>query len=319
MKSFFVFASMALALVLSPLTSEAQTRETSAFGDAQAVVKINLTQFRSTAFGKKVMSYAKEQAVKVIEENHNGVAPNVDDLNELLGFNPFEEIRGAVIAINDLENPEKNLIAIIQLGKTTGNFEGLLLGLPGYASEKAKGVTIHSADFDGRRMYAAIHTKGKNKAIAIAPDKDLLFSAMVQVGEIRQMVGASSSEEPFISVSVNELPAEMIGDGPQANVAKLIESIELTVAENDDQLTTELAMTTDNSEHAEQIRQMAVGLRAMLGFAISQNEDDEDLKRVVELAKGLEVSSEGNQFNASISIPVKLALDFLREEAGLNF
>lgn len=319
MKSFFVFASMTLALVLSPMTSEAQTTEASAFGDSQAVVEIDLTQFRSTALGKKVMSYAQEQAVKAIEETHNGESPKVDDLIELLGFNPFEEIRGAVIAINDFENPEKNLVAIIQLGRTTGNIEGLLLGLPGYESEKAKGVTIHSAEFEGRRMYAAIHTKGKNKAIAIAPDKSRLLSALGQVNGSLKMVGASSSKKPFVSVSINKLPAEMIGDGPQANVAKLIESIELTVAEDGDQLAAELAMTTDDSEHAEQIRQMAVGLRAMLGFAISQNEDDEDLKRVVELAKGLEVTAEGKQFNAAISIPVELALDFLRDEAGLDF
>ena len=224
-----------------------------------------------------------------------------------------------MIAIDNLEDPEANLAAIIQLGETTGNIEGLLLGLPGYESAKEHGVTIHSADFDGQKVYAAIHSKGKNKAVVIAPDKDRLISAMEHVADIREMVGSTStSKSPFIRVSVNELPAEMIGDGPQATIAKLVKTIELTVAENGDQLAANLALTTDSSEHAEQIRQMADGLKAMLGLAMSADED-EDLKQVAELAKGLKVSSNDNQFDASISVPVDMILKFLKEQVDSQF
>jgi hypothetical protein len=318
MKSFLLFACMAWSLLPMPASVTAQTGRTSAFDDAQVVVEFNLEQFRSTELGGKIMAFAKDQAIRAIEEQGAGEAPSLEDVNNFLGFNPFEEIRGAVIAIDDMENPEENLVAIVQLGETTGNIEGLVLGLPGYESTKEGGITVHSADVDGQKIFGAINALGKNKAIVVAPSKDRLKSAMGQVGDVRKLAG-TSSQAPFVRVTVNKLPADLIGDGPQSNVAKLLKSIELTVAENGDELAAILSIGTDNTEQAEQIRQMADGLKAMLGFAMSQAEEDEDLKRVIELAKGLKVSSDENRVNASLSIPVELVLEFLRKEADLPF
>ncbi len=322
MKSMFAIAGLALALLVTPLMVWGQEEKWSGFDDAQVVVAVNMEQFRSTELGKQLMDVAKKQAREALAEMGDGdKTPSLDEIKEFLGFDPFEEIRGAVIAIDDLEQPEENMVAIIQLGETSGNIEGLLLGLPEYESEKKNGMTIHSAEYEGKTIYGVIRQVGDNKVLVIAPDKEKVLQISEQAGDVRQLIGqTSASKSPFVRILVNELPAELMEDGPQANIIKFLESIELTIAENGDELAITLTLTVDDSEHAEQLRQMANGFKAMIGFAMSQEEEqDEELQKIAELAKGIKVSAEGNQINAAVSIPVDMVLKFLREEIDLPF
>jgi hypothetical protein len=321
MKSISVYVGLALAWLLLPVTVGGQQEKWSAFGDAQVVVAVDVEQFRATELGRQLMKVAQKQAQEALGEMGDGdKAPTMDEVKEFLGFDPFEEIRGAVIAIDDIEEPEQNMVAIIQMGETTGNIEGLLLGLPGYQSEKKNGMTIHSADYEGQEIYGVIRKVGDNKVLVIAPDKDKLLQVAEQASDIRQLIGQSSAaKSTFIRILVNELPEELMEDGPQAAVVKFLESIQVTVGQASDNLVFALELTVDNEEHAEQLRQMANGLKAMIGFAMTQEEMDEEMKKAAELAQGMEVSVEGTQLNLSISLPVDVVMDFLQDEMGRYF
>lgn len=318
MKSMFARVGLMLAMLAAPLTAWGQKDKWSGFEDAQVVVALNVEQFRATELGKHLMEVAKQQAKEALAEmGDDDKAPTMEEVKEFLGFDPFEEIRGAVIAIDDVEEPEENLVAMIQLGETTGNIEGLLLGLPGYESEKEDGVTIHSADFEGQKIFGVIRKVGDNKVLVIAPEKTKMLQISEQAGDIGQLIGrTSASKSPFVRILINELPEELMEDGPQAAIVKLVKSVQVTVGESGDDLTISLELTVNDSEQAEQLRQMANGLKAMIGFAMSQEEKDEEMEKIAELAKGIETSVEGNQFNASISLPVDVVMEFMNEELG---
>ncbi len=98
--------------------------------ETKFVIHLDIDAFRNTELGGMLFKMAREKAKEAIAENGGEEAPDLEKIEEMLGFDPFEELRGITIASSDYENPEKSMMAVVELGKNSGNIEGLVLGLP---------------------------------------------------------------------------------------------------------------------------------------------------------------------------------------------
>jgi hypothetical protein len=110
-----------------------------------------------------------------------------------------------------------------------------------------------------------------------------------------------------------KLPVEEMGDGPHVNVAKRVKSLSLAVQEEDDDVDLRLSLETDTEKQAEQIRQMVQGLVAMVEFAKSMEETDEELQRVAEFMKDAKATVEGSTVRLRLRLPADVIDQVLRE------
>ncbi len=265
----------------------------------------------------------REKAKEAIAENGGEEAPDLEKIEEMLGFDPFEELRGITIASSDYENPEKSMMAVVELGKNSGNIEGLVLGLPGYESEEYRKHQIHSASpEDGKKIYGAIHGgDSSNKSIVLSTSKSSVTELLDHMdgkggkNDSYREITLSGEGKTLLSLEILELPKE-VGEGPQANIAKIVDGLSLQVSENDGDFGIGMLLTTSTEKQAEQLRQMAQGLIAMVDFAQSMDPEDDDLKKFQELAHDLKATREGT----SVKVGLNLAAEKVKSaiEEALN-
>jgi hypothetical protein len=121
-----------------------------------------------------------------------------EKIKEMLGFDPFQEIHGITISASDYEHPERSLVACVQLQKTIGNLEGLLLGLPGYeAKEYGKHQLYSVAPERDLRVFGAVHTGAQG-------DKTIVLSVKHEAvtNLLDQLDGKPASGSAFKKISL---------------------------------------------------------------------------------------------------------------------
>jgi hypothetical protein len=92
--------------------------------------------------------------------------------------------------------------------------------------------------------------------------------------------------------------------------------LSLRISESKGNLDIGLSLTAGAEQQAEQLRQMAQGLIAMLDFAQSANPDDEDLKKVQRLAHDIKAARDGSSLKISLSVPAEELTKFIEGELG---
>lgn len=257
------------------------------------------------------------------ESDEEGLSPeeSLEKIKDMLGFDPFEEIRDVTISASEYEHPEKSLVAVVRMKKSTGNLEGLMLGLPGYAANEYHEHTVHSASPDQNvSVYLSIHTSdGGEKTLVAAPQRDAVEHLLDQLDgrdkDGTKILGMSQdSRDALLELRVLEIPMDKIGEGPQANIAKIIDDLSVRIGEAQDSLLVDLVLSTKKEEQAEQLRQMAQGMMAAIDFAKSADPDDEDLQKFSEFAKDMKAKREGNEVKVGIKIPTKELLQLIEKE-----
>jgi hypothetical protein len=264
---------------------------------------------------------AKEQAMKELGGKEG---PTFEKIKEMLGFDPFQEIHGITVSASDYENPERSLVATIRLQKTTGNLEGLLLGLPGYEAKEYGNHQMYSVAPDGdMRVFGAVHTGAQgDKTIVLSVKNEAVTNLLDQLdgkpasGSAFKKITLADGK-PLVSVDVLELPKEVLGeDGPHANVVKLLRKISFQISESGENLDVGVSLTTDTEKQAEQLRQMAQGLIAALDIAQSIDPDEEELKRIRQIAHDLKASRDGSTARINVSVSGKELMKLIEEELG---
>jgi hypothetical protein len=311
--------SVVLPLMLGLLASSAgqlpaQERGSMVPEGTKFVVTVDLDAFRASEVGGQLFQAATQAAVQELGDDENGL----EKIREAIGFDPLTEIHSLTVFGSDFEDPEDNVQLIVRLGDSTGNLEGMILGLPGYEADTYKKYTIHSASpDDDKTVHGAIFTDDAGGKSIVAASQRSAVEAMLDALEADSNAAtvAVSESGAFVNVNVLKLPLDQIGDGPQASVAKLMKEISVTIGEADGQFNIELRLGTEDEQKAEQIRQMAQGLVAMIAFV--QDEGDEDLERVQQLLRGLVVERNEASVRMNLKIPSEQVVEFLREEADL--
>ena len=283
-------------------------------------IQIDLNAVKQTKLGAMLFSLAKKKAIEELGKE-GGDEAGLAKLTEMLGMDPFEEIQSITLSSAEFEDPEKSMLAIVQLKKTSGNLEGLALGLPEYEASDYKKTQIHSAAPDkNMRVYGAIHGKeDQNKTIVLSPNKSSIESVLDALDSAPKTSTDSSSKSPLVRLQLFEIPQDKIGEGPQANIAKIVKTVLLEVEDADEDISFTAMMTTDTEKQAEQVRQMAQGVIAMIDFAQSMDSDDEDLKKIREMLVGLKATREGSDVQVGLTLKAAKIAASLAEELDLDF
>jgi len=304
-------AIAAMSLWLLPASAPAQERETTPSG-AKFIVQLDLDAFRASRVGSQLFEAATQAAMNELGDDEE----KLDQVREALGFDPLTEIHGFTLFGSDFDSPEDDLQVVIRMGKTTGNLEGMVLALPEYESSDYGDHIIHSAQpDDDMQVFAVIYEDNDGNHSVVAATRRAAVEKMLDTMSEEISVAPQLAPGAFLSVNILELPMDQIGDGPQENIAKLLRQISLTVSEADENFAIHLSLSTEDEQKAEQLRQMAQGVVAMIGFV--QDEGDDDLKMVQELLRGLTVQRDEATITLDLEIPTEKVIEFLREEADL--
>lgn len=278
------------------------------------VVKLDLAAFAETETGGKILEMTQAMAQSELGNDEDVMKKIV----ETVGFNPFEEVKALTVMGQDYEHPEHGMRMMLQLGKTAGNLEGLALTLPNYSAEEAGDYTIHSAHEDEMAGFATIHTgKSGNKTVMLATSKEELMEMLAGAESSRQ-VSWSVPKGTFAQVHVLEMPGELVKNGPQANIAKLVSDLSLTVGEAGEDIEVSLSLTAANEKKAEQLHQLAQGAKAMISLFQDEVKGDKEAEMAMEILKGVAIEREGSTLSLQVEVPQKLIMVQISEEGGLS-
>jgi hypothetical protein len=294
-------------------------------GDTKFVLQLDLQAFRATALGGKLVDIARDKAKQELSAGGaQGKDAGLDKIHEILGFDPFKEIQAILVSGSNYERPEQSVVISIRFGKSTGNLEGLLLGVPGYAAEAFGKYTIHSAAPEKDvRVFGAIHTDSKgDKTVLLASQRESVTRLLDQMDGKRagddsfKTIRLTSDGKPILALEVLEIPTELVGDGPQSGVVKVLRTVSLRVSESKGDLSIGLSLAAGTEQQAEQLRQMAQGLIAMLDFAQSANPDDKDLKKAQRLVHDIKVVRDGSSLKMSLAVPADELKKLIDDQLG---
>jgi hypothetical protein len=320
-----------LAMAFIALGSASRAQEVSVPADTKFVVRLDLQAIHKSAIGGKLLEMARQQAMKELGGKEG---PSLEKIKEMLGFDPFQEVHGITVSASDYEHPEQSLVASIRLQKTTGNLEGLLLGLPGYEAKDYGKHPIYSVAPDGdMRVFGAVHTGAQGeKTIVLSVKSDAVTNLLDQLDGKSASGGSPSDKSPsggalkkisdadgksLVRVDVFELPKDVLdADGPQANIVKLLRKISVQVSESGENLDVNVSLTTDTEKLAEQLRQMAQGLIAALDIAQSIDPEEQELKRIRQIAHDIKATRDGSTAKIQVSLSGKEVMKLIAEELG---
>lgn len=286
--------------------------------NARFLVHIDINAFRKTELGGKLFEMARHEAIK---ELHDGREDHAEKVREALGFDPFTELDAVTVVGSDFENAEEHVQLVLRLRKTSGNLEGLMATLPGYGSSDYGRHTIHWASPDANdKAYGAIHTdkKGMKRVVAARTADEVRGLLDMLDGKSRRggrSVKLTGEDGAFVHVQLLEIPHKEIGDGPHANVAKLLQGVAVRIGDNDGDLSVEVTLTTEKEEQAQQIQQMVQGLVAMVQLV---QEDDDDLKRAQEILRHVKIRQKDNTVRLRLAVPEQQIIDLIEDEMNLS-
>lgn len=290
--------------------------------DAKFVIQLNLKALHESAIGRKIFNKTRQAIVKEMKAKRDGAGPDFNKLSEALGFDPFEEVQGLVIAGSDYDHPERSLVASVRLQKAKGNIEGLLMGIPGYEVSDYGKHEIYSARPEGDlQLHAAIHQDAEGMhTLLLSTDRSNLTNTLDHLDRRENSsrrfknVLISQREGIIVDIQVLALP-EDLGEGPHANVAKRLKSLTFQLGQvHRDTLDVELTLEAANEKQAEQIRQMAQGILAMVQFAQSIESEDKDLRKIAQLLGDVRAVVEGRVAKVSLSLPTAQVENWFEDE-----
>lgn len=280
--------------------------------DTAFILNLDLQAVRKSEVGGRLLGVVVDKAIeKIAEKGNTDREAALKQVEDILGFNPLEEVKSVTVSAADYEEPENSLIAVVRLGKTTGNLEGLLLGLPEYAVADYEGQQIHSAAPEaGQTLYVAFVTEeAGDRRILFSSQRDAVTNLLDQAagksatGDAATDFTVEQSDNRLISLKVNKLPADAIEEGPPANIAKILKDASVSIDEADGRVGVNVALAAATEEQAEQLRQMAQGSIAMIQFAQTANPEDQDLKKISGMLKDAVASRDKTNVKVSVQLP----------------
>ncbi len=315
----------AFALLNGPWAGTALAAETTYRlpSDSAFLLELNLQAVRNSEVGGKILDLAMEKAVeKLAQKGNTSREEALRQVEQIVGFNPLEEVKTLAVSAADYEKPETSLIAVVQLGKTTGNLEGLLLGLPEYQVTEYEGQQIHSAAPDaGQTLYVAFVTdEAGNRRILFSPKREAVTGLIDQAAGKAASSEASrdfvieQAEDRLLSLKTVKLPEDFQEEGPPANIAKILKDATMNIDEADGRMAIEFALVAGNEQQAEQLRQMAQGFVAMIEFAKTANPDDDKLQKISGLVNDAVTSRDGATVKVGLQIPAAEVTALLEEK-----
>ncbi len=290
--------------------------------ESKFVVHVDLNAIKQTRLGSMLFSIAKQKALEELGKE-GGEKAAMRRIQETLGMDPFEDIQSITLSATDFEHPEDTMLAMVRLKKSSGNLEGLALGLPEYEATEHEEHQIHSASpKDDKRVYGAIHGNGEqDRIVLLSPKLEAIKSVLdeLDTASDRSRSGKAASNGALASIEVFEIPEGKLGKGPQAAVAKIVTSFAVDLTSKDDNFTATAIMTTENEKQAEQLQQMVSGFLAMIDLAQSMDSGDKNLKQIRDTLQGVETTIAEKNINVTLTLNSDKIAEAIAKETGIKF
>lgn len=320
-----IFALSTIAgVVLAAVAGAARAQHAALPADSKLVVQLDLREFGKTSIGERLIELTAETAAQEMDTDGKQL---IEKVNNSLGFDPLKEIRTITLATSSIDDPEQAAMSgglLVQLGKTTGNLEGLMLALPGYSSTERDDVTLHSAGEGSQHATCAIYQGDDgNHTVLLARESEQVVHMLetLESASTAEAIEAKLGSGVFARVTLLDVPEEQFKGEPLANVLGLIRTASLEVSEVDRRtMHVQVRIEATKEKKAEQIRQLLAGAFAAAGLLLDSMDelDDENLREVADdVLKSIKVEREGESVSFSLDVPSRVLADFLREEADL--
>jgi len=294
--------------------------------ETKMVMQLDVNAFAKTDLGTRTVSLIQKIASKEMSMDE---AKFTSIIEQTVGFDPFTEIQTVSVLVSDYDSPEKDLRMVLQMKTTTGNLEGLMLSLPGYNFDEKDGVTIHTIKEDGGSAFAAFldNVDGSKRIMAAASEKGLM--QMLQRDQsptkrIKRQVNSAVPEGAFAQLQIFQLPNEALEIDPDNNlVMKLVDNLSIVFGEAGSDITADVTLTAIDEKKAEQIQQLVQGFTSALGLLKQEEtpdgdeEADAEMAMMLDLLDGAQVERSGENVTIHLKVPVKVIIDFIRDEAEL--
>lgn len=311
-RAFLLIILAVTALLRTPARGQDTSEDSGA--EPSFVVNIDLDAFRKSSLGGQIIGEARKAAMAELTP-----LGDYEEVKKALGLDPFEDIHGLTVIGSSFEQPEKDLRLILSLGDSTGNLEGLLVAVPGYAFSDHRNYRVYSASPERDvTAYGAIHSdaSGRKKIVA-ATDRvqvTALLDALDGKGKgITTTVEAAKMEDGFyLKVQVLKLPAIDMPDEFHANIFKLFRSVSVSIGEKGDRVAVELRLTAADEKSSQQLQQLWQGLAAVFPLA-TMGEPNDDMKQFVKVFQSAKVDRDGNEVRVAVEVPSSDVVAFFHE------
>jgi hypothetical protein len=305
--------------------------------DSKFVLNLDLQALQSSKIGGRLLSAMQESFEEEIQkstkkfkakglkklsernqlEKLEGKDLSLEKMTEILGMNPLTEIQSLTITAGDFEHPEKSMLAQLKLRKNPGNIEGLLVSLPGYESTEIGGLTIHSAKPDDDNQLYGCLKQGKdgNYTFTISPDREKLMAVVQDMARSTPLMQTNLDDDrkTFLSLQVTDLSGIDLGEGPQSNVAKMLQGMNVSISEDSENLELRSTLLAATQKKAQQLRQAIQGVVAMLELAASMDESDE-VQQILDQVRKLSVVQDDTKVRVKWSVPAAQVIEILESE-----
>lgn len=273
-------------------------------------VNFDLQRFRETHLGQQILDMARKEMANAVEGGSE------ETIAEALGFDPLLETQRIIVMGSTFDDPVEDLCIVMVLGNTAGNVEGLVLAAPGYQSSEHGDYVIHEVHEDEMEAFAAVHS-GRSKSIVAAGKRERLIEVLDWMDNGGRLAEKRPENGAFIQVSVNELPMSEFPDGPPANIAKMIRSIDLMLIPKNEDFQVKLRAESKDEQTAKQLQQLVQGAVALVGLAKEEIGEQEG-EMLVRVAESLDASSEGSTIEVNLTISQEVVTELL-ENNDIDF
>ncbi len=305
------------ALLLAPANLKANEREITVPSGSKFFLHVDLRAFQGTKLGARLFEMARREAMR--ELRNDGKRDEYEQMKEMLGFDPFNELEALTVVGSSFENPEDRVQLVLTMKKTTGNLEEIAKDLPNYSSSEYEGHAIHSATGDDNdRIYAAVHTdrNDRKRVVAARQLEDIRLMLDTLDGVSRRQAPAvklALSDSSLLHMELLEMPKKT--RGPHAAAAKMLERVRLKVASADNELLLSVVLKTAEEKQAKRVRQMVQGLLAMAQLI---EDDDAELRKAQEFLEQIEVKRKGREVRIRITVPEAEIIDLIEQNMDVS-
>ena len=290
--------------------------------DTKLAVRIHLPRIAKSVTGGRLL-----KGIEAVVQAESGVdQPLRPQMTEILGMDPFDEVRAIDISTSQLASSDgemPNGLAVVHLGRTAGNLEGLWTMLPQYRFQSYGKQTIHQAEFEGQPVFATVLTGSSGQKNFVASNQSSSVQSFVGGNDLAgQTVNVEYSDQPglLIQSKLLSIPQQWSDQpGPMAGL-QLVKDAKLQIKEVASDLAINVSLRADDPDRAEQLRQMVQGLKAMMPIALEKARGEgegAELEETFELVQRTRVTRDGPTVVLELSVPIETVLQFFRDEAKL--
>lgn len=305
----FIHAVLAGSLVASTaLGGPINPREVPA--KSRAIVHVDIEALLESEIGEFILDHAD----------------GLDELQEVkqeLGIDPLKDISDITVCL--LGNDEEDVVI---LATVSDAIEAVLEKLDDFGDEidhdvrQRYGGDLHTFRIDGKRVGALVREARGGYRIAVSPNADLLEIVGETIDGDRESIRGRdhalgrirARDGAFIQLMVFDLSDLPMNRELPGQIADKVTGVFAQIGEADGKVFFNARIGLDDEDDAKDLVKVGQGFLALLTFAqMLDDEHDEELAMVIELAKSLWIDRDGSVVEVSLELDAEQVMELIEQ------